>query len=84
MLIDALTPTPPRLMDQVRDALRVHHCSLRTEQSYLNRVKRCILFHDKRHPKEMGAVEVGVSLTWLAVEGQVSASTQGQALAAIL
>ncbi len=44
----------PRLMDQVRDVLRVHHYSLRTEQSYLQWVRRFILFHGKRHPREMG------------------------------
>jgi integron integrase len=84
MMTDPLTPRPPRLLDQVRDALRVRHYSLRTEQSYLGWIKRFIFFHDKRHPAEMGAVEVEAFLTWLAVEGRVSASTQGQALAALL
>lgn len=74
----------PRLMDQVRGALRVHHYSLRTEQSYLHWIKRFILFHGKRHPRDMGAQEIGAFLTHLAVSKDVSASTQNQALAAIL
>ena len=84
MTIDSFAPRPPRLMDLVRDALRLRHYSLRTEQSYLGWIKRFIFFHDKRHPIEMGAREVEAFLTWLAVEGRVSASTQGQALAALL
>src|SRR5574337_680684 len=75
---------PPRLLDQVREALRVRHYSMRTEKAYLQWIRRFILFHGKRHPREMGAVEVERFLTWLAVEGGVSASTQGQALAALL
>lgn len=75
---------PPRLLDQVREAIRVRHFSLRTEQAYVQWIKRFILFHGKRHPQEMGAAEVEAYLTWLAVEGRVSASTQGQALAALL
>lgn len=78
------TPKPPRLLDQLREALRVRHYSLRTEQAYVHWVKRYILFHGKRHPREMGAQEVEAFLSWLAVEGKVSASTQGQALAALL
>ena len=74
----------PRLMDQVRDVLRVHHYSLRTEQSYLHWVKRFILFHGKRHPREMGKNEIAAFLTHLAVQKDVSASTQNQALSAIL
>ena len=81
---DTSTPRPPRLLDQLRDALRVRHYSLRTEQAYIHWAKRFIFFHDKRHPREMGAAEVEAFLTWLAVEGGVSASTQGQALAALL
>ncbi len=74
----------PRLMDQVRDVLRVHHYSLRTEQSYLHWVKRFILYHGKRHPREMGKNEIAGFLTHLAVQKNVSASTQNQALSAIL
>ena len=84
MTTDLLPPRPPRLLDQVRDALRLRHYSLRTEHAYLGWIKRFIFFHDKRHPREMGAAEVEAFLTWLAVEGRVSASTQGQALAALL
>lgn len=82
------TPHPPKLLDQVRDRLRVKHYSIRTETQYLQWIRRFILFHDKRHPKEMGAVEVEVEveafLTHLAVEGRVAASTQNQALSALL
>ncbi|MHB1494593.1 MAG: phage integrase N-terminal SAM-like domain-containing protein [Acidithiobacillus sp.] len=71
-------------MEQVREALRLRHYRLRTEQAYAHWVKRFVLFHGKRHPREMGAAEVASFLSWLAVEGQVSAATQGQALAALL
>ena len=74
----------PRLLDQVRDALRLRHYSLRTEQSYLGWIKRYILFHNKKHPKDMGAAHVEAFLSHLAVQGQVAASTQNQALSAIL
>ena len=57
----------PRLLDQVRQAIRVRHLSLRTEQAYVHWIKRYILFHGKRHPREMGAEEVQVFLTWLAL-----------------
>ena len=58
---------PKRLLDQVRDALRVKHYSIRTEETCVTWVKRYILFHGKRHPREMGAVEVEAFLTHLAV-----------------
>lgn len=74
----------PRLLDRVRDALRVHHYSRRTERAYVAWIRRYILFHGKRHPAEMGAEEVSRFLTALAVEARVSASTQNQALAALL
>lgn len=73
-----------KLLDQARDQLRPKHYSLRTEVSYLDWIKRYILFHKKRHPKNMGAEEVTAFLTWLAVERNVAASTQNQALAALL
>ncbi len=76
--------TPPRLLDQVRDEIRLRHYSMRTEDAYLGWIKRFILFHRKRHPRDMGAEEVTQFLTHLAVEGNVSASTQNQALNAIL
>ena len=78
------TNTPPKLLDQVRDRIRVKHYSIRTESQYVQWIKRFILFHGKRHPQEMGAVEVEAFLTHLAVEGKVSASTQNQALSALL
>jgi integron integrase len=74
----------PRLLDQVRDALRVRHYSLRTEASYLQWIKRFILFHKKRHPREMAEPEITAFLTYLAVDKNVAASTQNQALSAIL
>jgi integron integrase len=78
-------PTPPRkLLDQVGDAIRTKHYSYRTEQTYKDWIKRYILFHDKRHPKDMGAEEVQAFITHLAVEKNVSASTQNQALSAVL
>ncbi len=74
----------PRLLDQVRDRIRYKHYSIRTEQSYLDWIRRFICFHGKRHPVEMGAAEIEAFLTDLAVRGNVSASTQNQALSAIL
>jgi integron integrase len=75
---------PPRLLDRVREAIRVRPYSLRTEQAYVDWVRRFILFHHKRHPLEMGATEINQFLTPLAVEGPVSASTQNQAFSALL
>lgn len=74
----------PRLLEQVVDRLRVKHYSLRTEKSYVDWIKRFIWFHGKRHPKEMGAPEVEAFLSHLAVERNVSASTQSQAKSALL
>jgi integron integrase len=71
-------------LDQVRERIRVKHYSIRTETQYVHWTKRFILFHHKKHPKEMGAVEVEAFLTHLAVDGLVSASTQNQALSALL
>ena len=71
-------------LDSVRDLIRVKHLSLRTEETYLAWIRRFILFHDKRHPQEMGAPEVRSFLTHLAVEANVAASTQNQAFAALL
>jgi integron integrase len=75
---------PVKLLDQVRERIRVKHYSIRTEAQYVQWVKRFIVFQGKRHPREMGAAEVEAFLTDLAVQGNVSASTQNQALAAIL
>jgi integron integrase len=74
----------PRLLDQVRRAVRVKHYSRRTETAYVNWIRRFILFHEKRHPSGMGELEVSSFLSWLATDGRVSASTQNQALSAIL
>ena len=74
----------PKLLDQVRARLRVKHYSLRTEGAYLGWIRRFILFHNKRHPREMGKLELEAFLSALAVEGKVAASTQNQALAACL
>ncbi|MGI8891008.1 MAG: integron integrase [Chthoniobacterales bacterium] len=75
---------PPRLLDRVRWHLRVKHYSIRTEQAYLDWIRRYIFFHGKRHPAEMGEDEVAAFLTHLAVERNVAASTQNQALSALL
>jgi integron integrase len=75
---------PPKLLDQMRDKLRLKHYAYKTEKSYLNWAKRYILFHNKRHPKDMGSAEIEAFLTHLAVDRQVAASTQNQAFNAIL
>ena len=74
----------PRLLDRVRREIRVRHYSIRTESSYVDWIRRFIVFHGKRHPKELGASEVAAFLTYLAVERQVAPSTQAQAKSAIL
>jgi len=68
----------------VRDAIRLKHYAYRTEETYLQWIRRYMIFHNKRHRKEMGKAEIEAFLTHLAVEGQVSASTQNQALSALL
>lgn len=73
-----------RLLDRVRQELRLHHYSRKTEKAYVHWIRRYILFHDKRHPSEMGADEVTQFLSALATESKVSASTQNQALSALL
>jgi integrase len=80
----APAPRQPRLLDRVRDALRARHGSRRTEKSYVAWIRRYILFHGKRHRAEMGAAEVTQFLSALAVQGNVAASTQNQALSALL
>ncbi len=75
---------PTRLLERVRHRIRARHYSLRTEKTYLNWIRRFIRFHKLRHPEQMGEDEIGQFLTWLAVEKKVSASTQNQALSAIL
>jgi integrase len=83
---------PKKLLDQactelcrsVRDAIRLKHYSIRTEEAYVGWITRFILFHDKRHPNEMGRTEIEAFLTHLAVEQNVAASTQNQAFSALL
>ncbi len=75
---------PPKLLDQVRDRLRVKHYSIRTEQAYVDWIKRYIRFHDKQHPKDLGARDLEAFLTHLAVVGKVAAATQNQAKSAVL
>lgn len=77
-------PPPRKLLDRVRDRIRVKHYSYRTEETYVQWIRRFILFHNKRHPSEMGGDEVNAFLTHLAVNENVAASTQNQALSAIL
>lgn len=81
------TNSPPqakKLLDQVSDAIRIKHYSFRTEKTYVEWIKRFILFHNKRHPKEMGADEIQAFIAHLATERTVSASTQNQALSAVM
>lgn len=85
--VKVLCDTPPRqpkLLDRVRDRIRVKHLAYRTEQTYVHWIKRFIYFHDKRHPQDMGAPEVEAFLSHLATARDVSASTQNQAMHAIL
>ncbi len=77
-------PQPTRLLDQVRTAIRMRRMSYRTEQTYCEWIKRFILFHKKRHPKEMGAPEIEAFLADLVNNRKVAASTQNQALHSIL
>jgi len=74
----------PRLLDRVRGAIRARHYSRRTEAACVAWIRPCIIFHGKRHPAEMGAPEVTRFVTALAVDGKVAASTQNQALSALL
>lgn len=74
----------PRLLDQVRGTIRARHYSRRTEEAYVHWIRRFILFHGKRHPREMGEPQVTAFLTMLATKERVSASTQTQALSAVV
>jgi len=75
---------PKKLLDQVREAIRLKHYSLRTEEAYVTWIKRYIFFHNKQHASELGSVAIEAFLTHLAVDQQVAASTQNQALSALL
>ena len=81
---DSVAPQQPRLLDKMRDKIRVKHYSIRTEQTYLDWVRRYIRFHGLRHPRELGAEAVEAFLTHLAVKRNVAASTQNQAKSALL
>lgn len=74
----------PKLLDQVRNVIRVKHYSIRTEEAYVQWVRRFVLFHNKQHPQEMGEREIAEFLTFLATVRKVAASTQNQALNAIV
>ncbi len=78
------SPQKPKLLDQVRQAIRTRHYSYMTEKAYVGWIKRFIFFHNKRHPAEMGEAEIAQFLSALAQEKHVSASTQNQALNALL
>ncbi len=77
-------PAPPKLLTRVREAIRVRHMSPKTEKAYVHWIRQFILFHDKRHPQDMAEDEVTAFLTHLATHRHVSASTQNQALSALL
>jgi len=78
------SPQKPKLLDQVRQAIRTRHYSYRTEKAYIHWIKRYIFFHNKRHPVDMGEAEIAQFLSSLASDWHVSASTQNQALNALL
>jgi len=75
---------PKKLLEQVQDAIRLKHYSYQTEKTYIYWIRRYILFHNKRHPKDMGSAEIEAFLTHLAVHENVAASTQNQALHSVL
>ena len=78
-------PKPAKkLLDQVRDIIRMKHYSPKTEKTYVGWIKRYILYHDKKHPKEMGVREIEAYLSYLATERKVAAATQNQAFNALL
>lgn len=83
-MVPATASSSPRLLDLLRERIRLKHLSIRTEKAYVGWVRRYIIHHCKRHPREMGKVEVEAFLTSLAVDRDVSAATQSQALSAIL
>src|SRR5256884_8539496 len=82
--LNTIVASSPKLLDRVRWHLRVKHYSIRTEEAYIDWVRRYILFHRKRHPDEMGETEISSFLSHLAVDKNVAASTQNQAFSALL
>ena len=83
-VVAPVSPPKPKLLDQVRQAIRTRHYSPRTEETYVHWIKRFIFFHNKRHPLEVAEPEIARFLSNLATESHVSASTQNQALNAVL
>jgi integron integrase len=83
-VLQAPAASEPKLLDRMRDAIRVRHYSIRTEEAYLRWGVRVVRFHGTRHPGELGAAEIRAFLTHLAVQGRVAASTQNQALNALV
>ncbi len=81
---DTTRQKPKKLLEQARELIRLKHYSIRTEEAYLGWMKRFILYHNKRHPKELGVAEIEAFLSYLAIEENVAGSTQNQALNAIL
>src|SRR5436190_563452 len=81
---EGIAMTPPRLLEQVRAEIRARHYSRRTEDAYVHWIRRFIVFHGRRHPRELGAPEISAFLRWLALEQHVAASTQNQALSGVL
>lgn len=80
-MVEAATGSAPKLLDQVRHAIRARHYSRRTEVAYVTWIRRYIGYHKKAHPSTLGGQDLSAFLTWLATERRVSASTQNQALA---
>ena len=80
----AHSPRPPRLLEQLRDRIRFRHYSRRTELTYIQWVRRYIVFHGKRHPRDLGAEHVTAFLSSLATDRKVAAATQNQALSTLL
>jgi len=78
------SPQAPRLLDQLRDAIRRRHYSRRTEETYVQWIRRFFFFSGRRHPRALGAAEVTAFLNHLASERDVAAATQNQALSALL
>ena len=78
MTVASLSTPGPKLLDRVRWHLRVKRYSIRTEKTYVDWIRRYILFHEKRHPRDMGEAEIAAFLSHLAIDGRVAASTQNQ------
>jgi site-specific recombinase XerD len=80
----SIKPRPPKLLDRVREIIRIKHYSYRTEETYVFWIRRYILFHDQQHPKDMNSAETEAFLSHLAIKENLAASTQNQALSALL